>query len=105
MRSLTALLAGGLLLASACSGPVWVKPTPAGAKVRVTNIPDVVRGCDFRGNVTGTGFYGPDEAIAIMQNKTAELGGNVVFVSFQGTGKSQNARGEAYSCPQIPATK
>jgi len=87
-----------------CSGPIWVKPTEAGARVRVTNNPEIARGCEFKGNVIGTGFYGPDEAIAIMQNKTAELGGNVVFVTYQGTGKNQNARGEAYRCADVPAS-
>ena len=73
-----------------------------GARVRVTNNQEIIRGCEFHGNVIGTGFWGPDEAIAIMQNKTAELGGNVVFVTFQGTGKNQTARGEAYRCDGVP---
>ena len=79
-----------------------MKPTPAGARVRVTNNQEIVRGCDFLGNVAGTGFYGPDEAIAIMQNKSAELGANVVFITYQGSGRNQNARGEAYHCADVP---
>ena len=92
------------VLAISCSGPVWVKPTAAGERVRVTNNQEIIRGCDFLGNVIGTGFYGPDEAIAIMQNKTAELGGNIVFVTYQGSGKNQNARGEAYRCAGVPSS-
>jgi hypothetical protein len=91
------------VLSLGCSGPVWVKPTPAGIRVRVTNNQEIIRGCEFRGNVIGTGFWGPDEAIAIMQNKAAELGGNIVFVTYQGSGKNQNARGEAYRCADMPA--
>lgn len=92
------------VLEISCSGPVWVKPTAAGERVRVTNNQEIVRGCGFLGSVAGTGFYGPDEAIAIMQNKTAGLGGNVVFVTYQGSGRNQNARGEAYRCANVPTT-
>jgi len=98
-------LSAACLLAIACSGPVWVNPTAAGARVRVTNNQEIVRGCEFLGNVAGTGFYGPDEAIAIMQNETAELGGNVVFVTYQGSGRNQNARGEAYRCADVPQAR
>jgi hypothetical protein len=80
-----------------CSGPVWVKPTTAGDKVRVTSNAEAVRGCNLLGPVIGTGFYGPDDAIAILQNKTAEMGGDVVFVVVQ-PGRGTGARGEAYRC-------
>lgn len=96
-RKLAWTLAALLLLPS-CSGPVWVKPTDEGAKVRVTSNTEAVRGCELLGPVVGTGFYGTDDAIAILQNKTAGMKGNVVFVVVQPT-KGTGARGEAYRCP------
>lgn len=85
-----------------CSGPVWVKPTPAGERVRVTSNTDAVRGCKLLGPVIGTGFYGTDDAIAILQNKTAELGGDLVFVVVQPS-RGTGARGEAYRCVGAPS--
>ncbi len=99
-RMFRLILGGAAILAAifvGCSGPVWVKPTPAGEKVRVTNSPPS-SDCKLLGPVIGTGFYGPDDSIAIVQNKTAELGGNVVVI-ITPPSKATGTRGEAYSCP------
>jgi hypothetical protein len=79
-----------------------VSLTPAGEKVRVTSNPDVVKGCTFLGNVKATsGFSGPGETglgtsntEKTLQNKTAALGGNVLFLTAPGV----HATGEAYAC-------
>ncbi len=79
-----------------------VTTTPAGEKVRVTSNPDVVKGCQFLGNVKATSGWGGPAGTGLgtsntektLQNKTAELGGNVVFVVTSGV----HAAGEAYKC-------
>jgi hypothetical protein len=92
----------GLLALVAC-----VSTTPAGEKVRVTANPDVVKGCKFLGNVKATSGWGGSAGTGLagsntektLQNKTAALGGNVVFVVSSGI----HASGEAYACDAMPA--
>jgi len=91
-----------LLLLAAC-----VSTTPEGAAVRVTSNPDVVKGCQFLGNVKATSGWGGPAGTGLgtsntektLQNKTAKLGGNVVFVTTSGV----HAIGEAYKCPPLPS--
>lgn len=83
-----------------------VSTTPAGEKVRVTSNSDVVKGCKFLGNVKATSGWGGSGGTGLagsntektLQNKTAELGGNVVFVVSSGI----HASGEAYRCEVAP---
>jgi hypothetical protein len=84
-----------------------VSTTPAGEKVRVTSNPDVVKGCKFLSNVRATSGWGGSGGTGLagsntektLQNKTASLGGNVVFVVSSGI----HASGEAYRCETTPA--
>lgn len=84
--------------------------TPEGQHVRVTTNPDVVRGCDFVGNTkASSGWGGPaggnmgeDQVQTKMQNETAKMGGNVLFLTSNkagGYGGSSRGVGEAYRCP------
>ncbi len=89
--------------------------TPEGARVRVTQNPDVVRGCEFLGNAkASSGWGGPaggnmgeDEVQTKLQNEAARMGGNVVFlISNKAGGYGGSSRGvaEVYKCaPQAPA--
>lgn len=94
-RSVRILAAGLLLLTGAC-----VTVSQEGQEVRVTSNPDVVKGCQFLGNVKATSGFGGDTALAAsntektLQNKAAKLGANVVFVVASGG----HATGEAYRC-------
>lgn len=83
--------------------------SPAGQRVRVTNNADVVRDCEFVGNVkASSGWGGPaggnigeDQVQVKMQNETAELGGDVLFLTSAkagGYGGSSRGIGEAYNC-------
>jgi hypothetical protein len=95
------------LVSSACSSL-----TPAGQKVLITSNPDTVKGCRLLGQVKGSdhmwgGAAGQgaaeDNATTRLKNKTAEMGGNVVFLSRSSTGFSGSSQlGEAYSCPNLP---
>jgi hypothetical protein len=84
-----------------------VSTTPEGANVRVTGNPDVVKGCQFLGNVKATSGWGGPAGTGLgssntektLQNKTAKLGGNVVYVVASGV----HASGEAYKCPPTPS--
>ena len=86
------------LLLSSC-----VSVTPKGESVRMTNNPDVVRHCEFIANVKATSGWGGAAGTGLaqsntgktLQNKTAELGGNVVYLTAAGIHSS----GEAYRCP------
>jgi hypothetical protein len=92
-----AFLLSCAVIVSAC-----VSTTPQGAKVRVTSNPDVVKPCQFLGNVKATSGWGGSGGTGLagsntektLQNKTASLGGNVVFVVASGI----HASGEAYRC-------
>lgn len=93
-RRIVLVLLAGML-------PACVSTTPRGAEVRVTGNPDAVKGCEFLGNVKATStFHGAAGGLAssntekTLQNKTAALGGNVVFVVSSGV----HASGEAYRC-------
>lgn len=92
-----------LSLAAAFALSACVSTTPQGAKVRVTGNPDVVKACRFLGNVKATStFHGGAAGLAgsntekTLQNKTASLGGNVLFVVASGI----HASGEAYRCEE-----
>lgn len=85
--------------------------SPAAQKVRITGNPDVVRGCQFLGNVKATsGFVGgagtgigSNNTEVALREKTAKLGGNVVFIVTSGV----KATGESYACPvptEVPET-
>lgn len=83
-----------------------------GRKVRVTANPDVVRGCTFVGNVSGSSGWGNAAAAAgeesvqnQMQNETARLGGNVLFLVSSRAGFTARGVGEAYACPPTTAEK
>lgn len=87
-----------------------VSTTTAGGNVRVTGNPDVVKGCAFLGNVRATSGWGGSAGTGLaasntektLQNKTAALGGNVVFVVSSGIHSS----GEAYRCEAtVPEAK
>lgn len=89
----------GLLAGFSC-----VSVTPAGAAVRITNNPDVVRGCKFLGNfslstVTKTASQGE----RLFRNKVAADGGNVGYIiHIQGNGSVMfplEYSGEEYLCP------
>jgi hypothetical protein len=87
-----------------------ISTTPEGSKVRITTNPDVVRACKFLGEVRGTermwgGTAGQgaaqDNAVNRLKNKTAEMGGNVVFLNSATTNTSGSTQiGEAYRCAQ-----
>lgn len=92
----------GLLFVCAALLSACVSTTPQGARVRVTSNPDVVKPCKFLGNVRATSGWGGSAGTGLagsntektLQNKTASLGGNVVFVVASGI----HASGEAYRC-------
>jgi hypothetical protein len=78
-----------------------VSLTPEGKKVRITNNPETVKGCTFLKNVRSTStLSGNVEGLAAsanektLQNDTAALGGNVLYVISSG----RHASGEAYRC-------
>ena len=101
MRTLTLV---AMLAVSAC-----VSTTPAGERVRVTSNPDVVKSCKFLGHVKATSGWGASAGTGLagsntektLQNKTAALGGNVVFVVASGI----HASGEAYACEATPQSQ
>ena len=90
--------------------------SPAAQEIRVTENSEVVRGCEFRGNVHAMGSWGAPESESrireTLKERTYKLGANVVYVRW---GPSQNpsyenspqtitndvgsVRGEAYFCP------
>lgn len=94
-RSFGVLAVGILALTAAC-----VTVTPQGQRVRVTSNPEAVKGCEFLGNVKSTSGFGSTTSLAAsntertLQNKTAKLGGNVLFIVTSGG----HSTGEAYRC-------
>jgi hypothetical protein len=84
-----------------------VSVSEEGQKVRVTSNPDIVKGCEFLGNVSATSGWGGAAGTGLagsnteksLQNKTAQLHGNVLFVVASGI----HASGEAYRCAAPPA--
>ena len=97
MRSQTAALIA-LLLLTGC-----VSLTPQAQAIRVTNNPDVVRGCKFLGNVRDDGANAVGTATRVedmLKKRAAALGGNVLMVtSTTATPYVTTMSGEAYSCP------
>jgi uncharacterized protein YbjQ (UPF0145 family) len=81
-----------------------------GKDVRVTSNPEVVRGCQFLGEVKGGeymlgGSYlqevAEENAYVDLKNKAGQMGANVVLFMSQTTNRSGSAaRGEAYRCPK-----
>lgn len=97
-----------LLTAIAVTGCVTTTLTPAGAKVRVTSNPDVVKPCKFIGEVRGAdrmngGMMGQgaaeENANRRLRNNAAAMGADTVFVGTSTTNTSGSIqRGEAYVC-------
>ncbi len=104
MRAVTTLVA--IVLVTGC-----VSASQEAQKVRVTNNPDVVKPCQFLGNVSAMSGWGGSAGSGIaahnieetLKERTHKLGGNVVYlVANQGS----KGTGEAYECPDgsaIPA--
>lgn len=82
--------------------------TPKGATVRLTTNPDVVKGCQYLGEVRGTdrmwgGLAGQgvaeDNAETRLRNKAAAMGADTVFLNISSTTTSgSKQKGEAYRC-------
>jgi hypothetical protein len=80
-----------------------------GAEVRITSNPDIVKGCTFLGNVKSTSGWGGSAGTGLalsnnektLQNDTAYLGGNVVFI----VGSGIHSTGEAYRCETTPPSQ
>ena len=101
-----------LLVAVAATSLVCgcVTLSAAGARVLVTSNPDTVKGCRLLGQVKGSdhmwgGSAGQgiaeENATAELQNRAAQMGANVVFLSRSSTGSSGSSQlGEAYLCEQ-----
>lgn len=96
-RILSALLS---LLTLAC-----VSASPEAQRVRVTSNPDVVRQCEFLGNVRamsgwGSGGMGRNNVEETLKERTHALGGNVVFIGSEASGREAigSGTGEAYKC-------
>ena len=89
--------------------------SPEASNVRVTENPEVVRGCEFKGNVQAMSSWdqdGPRIIVETLKERTHRLGGNVVYVrarpsqyQFYKLVPEGNAdevgsgSGEAYFCP------
>jgi hypothetical protein len=99
-----------VLLAVLVAAVSCVSTTLKGSKVRITTNPDVVRGCKYIGQVRGSermwgGMAGQgaaqDNAVNRLKNKTAEMGGTVVFLNSATTNTSGSTQiGEAYRCAE-----
>jgi len=107
MRTILAALSiFTLLFIIGCAGL-----SPEGARVRLTNNPDVVKDCTFVANVKGkSGWGGPaggqigeDQVEIKMKNQTATIGANTLYLISSkagGYGGSSRGVGEAYRCPE-----
>ena len=92
----------GLSFLVAITASGCVSLSASGQQVRITSNPEVVRECEFKGNVKATSGWGGSAGTGLgtsntektMQNQAAELGGNVLFVVSSGV----HASGEAYAC-------
>jgi hypothetical protein len=60
------------------------------ARVRITNTPEIARGCAFVGMAS-------DDSITDLQGKAARLGGDVAVVTMQ----TQGARGVTYTTVEV----
>ena len=101
------LAAGVALMTSAC---VTSRLTPEAEAIRLTDNPEVVKGCTFIANVEGSdqmngGTLGQgaaeENAMRRMRNQAAEKKANTLYVTRpDGTKFSgSHQRGEAYTCP------
>jgi hypothetical protein len=104
MRRTTILLVAAIFLGGCVSA------SPEAQNVRVTNNPEVVRQCQFLGNVKAmSGFAGPaGSGIAArnieetLKERAHKLGANVVYIVANASSKGT---GEAYKCEEThPAT-
>jgi hypothetical protein len=101
MRRLISLV--GLALLGGCASM-----TPAGEQVRVTTNPEIVKGCEYLGEVKGAdhmwgGAFGQGaaekNAHKRLKNNAAEMGADTVLLATDHTGFSGSVkRGEAYRC-------
>lgn len=91
-------LSASLLMVVACTTSL----IPGAEKVKVTRDQSLVSDCKSLGFVEAKPpFSTPNDARNEMKNKTAILGGNVLFV----TNYSLKATGVAYSCDPAVASK
>jgi hypothetical protein len=107
MKRMNMLLARSAAVLSLSFSVGCLSLTPAGQRVRITNNVEVVRGCEFLANVKSDAAFGGvngEHSILIqLQNDTAALGGNVIYLDSRGGGFGGSLRvGEAYRCS--PAT-
>ncbi|MGZ5445014.1 MAG: DUF4156 domain-containing protein [Thermoanaerobaculia bacterium] len=87
------------ILSSGC-----VSASPEAQKVRVTSNPDVVKPCEFLGNVKAMSGWGGAAGSGVaasnveetLKERTHKLGGNVVYVVGN---EGSRGSGEAYRCP------
>jgi hypothetical protein len=105
MRTIpTALSAFALLFITGCAGL-----SPEGARVRLTNNPDVVKDCTFIANVKGKsgwggaagGSIGEGQVETKMKNQTAKIGGNTLYLISSKSEFASWGVGEAYRCPEL----
>ena len=76
-----------------------------GAAVLVVSDPEVVRGCAFLGRVNQTTTEGEPAGVGVLQQRTAEIGGNTLLLRAGGTGEAWNCSGSfhAYAPPVEPS--
>ncbi|MDU0113277.1 DUF4156 domain-containing protein [Psychrosphaera aquimarina] len=94
-----------LTLLSGCAQPLNSNAT----SVRVTNNPDVVKQCVFKGQVKATSNWGGFAAQGVAQesiynslrNEAVKIGGNTVFANPQVGMGGAYALGEAYDCKLV----
>jgi len=105
---------GGLLASAALALGCTTALTPAASRVRITTNPEVVRTCEYRGDVAGnstsynaalwslSGWYGVQpsatdryNAEAELRNRAGAMDADVVFIN---TKDQYRILGEAYQC-------
>lgn len=95
-----AITLSALFLLSAC-----VSASPEAQKVRVTNNAEVVKGCEFLGNVNAMSGWGGTSGSGIaahnieetMKERAFKLGADTVYIVGNAGSKGT---GEAYRCSQ-----
>lgn len=95
----------GLLMPATMLWLGCVSASPQAQNVRVTSNSDVVKGCEFLGNVKAMSGWGGSAAGGLaarnieetLKERTHKLGGNVVFIVQNAESKGT---GEAYRCPE-----
>ena len=92
-----------LVMLSGC-----VSASPEAQKVRVTSNPEVVRGCEFLGNVKamsgwtrGGSNIGGHNVQETLKQRTHDLGANTLYVV---NNEGSSGTGEAYRCPAATTT-